>query len=90
MSDKKVILGTTILEWRSARETPAMHVEKYDGESWLQSELLLLADADGKMAVGYCEQSSQERAEFESVCNQRLNEIRLWTLLPKPPVENLE
>ena len=89
MSEKKVILGTTMLEWRTVEETPAMHVEEYEGETWLQSELLLLADADGKMAVGYCEQSSEERAEFESVCSLRLNEVRLWTLLPKPPVENL-
>ena len=90
MSEKKAILGTTMLEWRSVEETPAMHNEEYEGESWLQSELLLLADADGKMAVGYCEQSSEERTEFESVCSLRLGEIRLWTFLPKPPVGNLE
>jgi hypothetical protein len=90
MSEKKAILGTTMLEWRSARETPMMHIEEYDGECWLQSEQLLLADVNGKITVGYCQQSSGERAEFESVCTQTLGEICLWSLLPKPPIESLE
>jgi hypothetical protein len=90
MSEEKAILGIAMLEWRSAKETPAMHIEEYDGERWLQSEQLLLADVNGKITVGYCQQSSGERAEFESVCTQSLGEICLWSLLPKPPLENLE
>jgi hypothetical protein len=90
MSKRTAILGTTNLEWHSAEETPAMHIEHYEGDSWLQSEQLLLADAAGKMAIGYCEQSLGEKTQFEVMSGLQLGEIRLWTLLPKPPVEKLE
>jgi len=54
MTDKNAILGTTTLEWHSTEDLPAMHVEEYAEERWMQSEPLLLADAAGTMAVGYC------------------------------------
>src|SRR5712691_11404242 len=86
MTDKNAILGTTTLEWHSAEDIPAMHVEEYAGESWMQSEPLLLADAAGTMAVGYCQQPFDGRPEFDTVCTQRIGEIRSWALLGKPPV----
>jgi hypothetical protein len=90
LSNRTAILGITNLEWHSAEETPAMHIERYEADSWLQSEQLLLADAAGKMAMGYCEQSLGEKTQFEVMSGLQLGEIRLWTLLPKPPVEKLE
>ncbi len=85
MTDKNTILGTTILEWHTTADIPAMHIEEYSGESWMQSEPLLLADAEGTMAIGYSQQSSGGRPEFDTVCSQKIGQIRMWALLGKPP-----
>ncbi len=88
MADKKPALGTTILQWHSAEDIPAMHSEEYAGESWLQSEPLLLTDAAGKIAVGYCQESSEGKTEFATACAaQKLGEIRMWALVGEPPLQ---
>jgi hypothetical protein len=86
MTDKKAILGTTTLEWHSTEDMPPMHVEEYAEERWMQSEPLLLADAAGTMAVGYCQQPFDGKPEFDTVCVQKIGEICSWALLAKPPV----
>jgi hypothetical protein len=86
MTDKKAILGTTILEWHSTEDIPPMHVEEYAEERWMQSEPLLLADAAGTMAVGYCQQPFDGKPEFDTVCVQKIGEICKWALLEKPPI----
>ena len=87
MTENRTILGTTLLEWHSAEEKPQMHNEEYGGESWLQSEPLLLADADGTMAVGYCQLSTNDETEFDTACAVRMGTIRMWAVLRKPPFD---
>jgi hypothetical protein len=88
MSEKNAILATTRLEWHSVENLPTMHIQEYSGESWMQSEPLLLADAKGVIAIGYCQQSSEGKAEFETACSQKIGEIRMWALLGQPPTQN--
>jgi hypothetical protein len=85
MADKNAILGITVLEWRSVENVPAMHTQEYAGESWMQSDSLLLADAAGIMAVGYCQQS-QGKAEFDAACSYEIGRILIWALLSRPPI----
>ena len=84
MMDKNKILGTTVLEWHSVDELPAMHLEEYAGENWMQSEPLLLADAAGTVVVGDCQQSGG-KADFDPSFRADVGEIRMWALLGKPP-----
>ena len=84
MARKGTILGTTILEWHPADETPPMHTEYDGGETWVQSNPLLLADEAGTMAVGYCQQSSRGDTAFDTVSTQRIGKIRMWALLVNP------
>jgi hypothetical protein len=88
MAKKNAILGTTKLEWHSVENPPAMHPEEYAGERWMQSDPLLLADAEGAIAVGYCQQSSPGKVEFETACTVKIGAIRMWALLGQPPTQN--
>jgi hypothetical protein len=88
MSIVKVNVQGTSLEWHSVEETPPLHRVEYAGETWLQSSRLLLANAAGKMAVGYCQQAVGGRPEFEvGAGNERLNNISLWAIV-EPPNQN--
>jgi hypothetical protein len=84
--DKNAILGTTTLQWYSTEAIPLMHVEEYAEERWMQSEPLLLADAAGTMAVGYCQQPFGGTPEFDTICVQQIGQICSWALLGKPPI----
>jgi hypothetical protein len=75
-----LVMGIGIKSWATR------HVEEYAEESWMQSEPLLLADAAGTVAVGYCQQPFDGTPEFDTVCTQRIGEIRSWALLGKPLV----
>jgi len=89
MTDTKVNLAGTKLEWHSIEENPPLHTVEYAGEIWLQSSPLLLANAAGKMAVGYCQQEVGGRPEFEvGAGNERLSNISLWAIV-EPPNQNL-
>jgi hypothetical protein len=89
MTDMKVNVQGTTLEWHSIEETPPLHTVEYAGEIWLQSRPLLLVNAAGKMAVGYCQQEVGGRPEFEvGAGNERLSNISLWAIV-EPPNQKL-
>jgi hypothetical protein len=89
MSDVTVNMQSTRLEWHSIEETPPLHSVEYAGESWLQSVPLLLVNAAGKMAIGYCQKEAGGRAEFEvGAGNERLSNISLWAIV-EPPNQDL-
>jgi hypothetical protein len=85
MSDGTVNMQSTGLEWHSITETPPLHAVEYAGEAWLQSGPLLLVNAAGKMAIGYCQQEAGRRPEFEARAgNEGLSNISLWTIVEPP------
>jgi hypothetical protein len=85
MSDVKVNMQDTRLEWHSIEEIPPMHTVKYAGEIWLQSGPLLLVNGAGKMAVGYCQQEVGGRPEFEAGAgNETLTSISYWAIVEAP------
>lgn len=85
MSDVTVNMQSTRLEWHSIEETPPLHSVEYAGEAWLQSDPLLLVNAAGKMAIGYCQQEAGGRPEFEvGAGNERLSNISLWAIVEPP------
>jgi hypothetical protein len=89
MTDMKVNVQGTKLEWHSIEETPPLRTVEYAGEVWLQSSPLLLVNAAGKMAMGYCQQEAGGRPEFEvGAGNERLSNISLWAIV-EPPKPNL-
>ena len=76
-------LGTSIIEWHTAVDIPPMHIERYKDESWLQSESLLLMNSKGKIAIGYCQQPSEEQeAEFEPDGSSDFGKTIKWAILP--------
>ncbi len=88
MSEVTMNMQGTRLEWHSVEETPTLHPVEYAGEVWLQSDPLLLANAAGKMAVGYCQQQAGGAPEFEvGAGNQRLSNISHWVIV-EPPNQN--
>jgi hypothetical protein len=88
MSEVTVNMQGARLEWHSIEETPPLHSVEYAGEAWLQSDPLLLVNAAGKMAIGYCQQEAGGRPEFEvGAGNERLSNISLWAMV-KPPNQN--
>jgi hypothetical protein len=88
MTDMKVNVQGTKLEWHSIEETPPLRTVEYAGEVWLQSSPLLLVNASGKMAMGYCQQEAGGRPEFEvGAGNERLSNISLWAIV-EPPNQN--
>ena len=75
----------TVLEWHSAEEIPALHPVEYAGESWLQSQRLLLINAAGKMAIGYCQQCEDGHPRFEvEVSSNTLDDIARWAIVQLP------
>ena len=85
MSDVTVNMQGTRLEWHSVEETPPLHSVEYAGEVWLQSDPLLLVNAAGKMAIGYCQQVAGGGPEFEvGAGNERLSNISLWAIVERP------
>jgi len=89
MSDVTMNAQGTRLEWHSIEEIPPLHAVEYAGEVWLQSGPLLLVNAAGKMAIGYCQQEASGRPEFEvGAGNERLSNISLWAIV-EPPKQNL-
>jgi hypothetical protein len=85
MSDVSVQVQATRLEWHSVEEIPPLHTVEYAGEVWLQSKPLLLVNAAGKIAVGYCRQEAGGQAEFEAgVGSQRLSDISIWAIVELP------
>src|SRR5437588_2529085 len=88
MSDVRAYVEATRLEWHSVDETPPLRTIEYAGEIWLQSKPLLLVNAVGKMAVGYCQQEVGGRPEFETGAgNERLSNISFWAIV-EPPNQN--
>jgi hypothetical protein len=88
MPNQKMNVPGTILEWHSAEEIPPLHTAEYAGESWLQSESLLLVNGAGKMAVGYCQQGEDGHPRFEvGASGDTLGNISLWAIV-QPPVNN--
>jgi hypothetical protein len=87
MSNLKTGLLQTTLEWHSAVDIPPLHIVEYAGESWLQSEPLLLVNTVGKMAIGYCQQENGECPRFEvGASGKGLGEISLWAIVQIPPL----
>jgi hypothetical protein len=85
MSNLKTGLLQTSLEWHSAEDIPLLHIVEYAGETWLQSEPLLLVNAAGKMAIGYCQQENGGRPRFEvGASGQGLGEISFWAVVQAP------
>ena len=88
MSEITMNMQGTRLEWHSVEETPTLHPVEYAGEVWLQSSPLLLANAAGKMAIGYCQQQAGGAPEFEvGAGNERLSNICHWAFVA-PPNQN--
>ena len=87
MSNLKMGLLQTTLEWHSAAEIPPLHIVEYAGESWLQSKALLLVNAAGKMAIGYCQQEDGGCPRFEvGASGKGLGEISFWATVQVPPL----
>ncbi len=85
MSEVKLKLRDTKLEWHSIEETPPLHPVHYAGEIWLQSAPLLLVNGAGKIAVGYCQQAGDGRPSFETGAgNESLDNISLWARVELP------
>jgi hypothetical protein len=85
MSEAKTNVRVAKLEWHSIDETPPLQTVEYAGEIWLQSSPLLLANAAGKMAVGYCQQETDGQPEFEvGAGTQNLKNISLWAIVEPP------
>lgn len=85
MSNLKTSLLHTTLEWHSAEDIPPLHIVEYAGDTWLQSEPLLLVNTAGKMAIGYCQQEPGRRHRFEvGPSGEALGEISLWTIVEIP------
>jgi hypothetical protein len=85
MSNLKAGLMQTILEWHLADEIPPLHIIEYAGESWKQSDPLLLVSTAGKMAVGYCQQEQDGHPRFEvGASGKGLGEISLWAIVQAP------
>lgn len=75
----------TVLEWHSADEVPPMHAVQYAGESWMQSQPLLLVNETGKMALGYCEQGEDGHTHYEvGASSENLRSIQLWAIVKVP------
>jgi hypothetical protein len=88
MTDTKFKVQGTKLEWHPIEETPPLHTVEYAGEVWLQSTSLLLVNAAGKMAVGYCRQEAGGRPEFEvGAANGRLSNVSLWAIVQPPKLD---
>ena len=87
MSNLKVGSLQTTLEWHSAEEIPPLHNVEYAGESWQQSEPLLLVNTAGKLAVGYCQQEQDGSPRFEVAASGKgLGEISVWAIVQVPPL----
>ena len=87
MSNLKMGSLQTTLEWHSAEEIPPLHIVEYAGESWLQSEPLLLVNTAGKLAVGYCQQEQGGSPRFEvGASGKGLGEISFWAIVQVPPL----
>jgi hypothetical protein len=89
MSNLKMGLLQTTLEWHSAEEIPQLHIVEYAGESWLQSEPLLLVNTAGKLAVGYCQHEQDGNPRFEVAASGKgLGEISIWAIVQVPPLKD--
>jgi hypothetical protein len=78
-------VSSTTLEWHSIEEVPPLHTVQYAGESWLQSNPLLLVNQGGKMAVGYCHQGEDGTTRFEvSPSSETLRNVYLWAVVQAP------
>lgn len=76
---------STTLEWHSAEEVPPLHTVQYAGESWMQSNPLLLVNQAGKMAVGYCHRGEDGTVRFEvSASGEGLRNVCLWAIVQSP------
>ena len=85
MSNLKMGLLQTTLEWHLAEDIPPLHTVEYAGESWLQSEPLLLVNTTGKLAVGYCQQEQGGSPRFEVAASGKgLGEISVWAIVQVP------
>jgi hypothetical protein len=85
---KNSLVAHTTLEWHSADEIPPLHTVEYAGESWLQSEPLLLITAARKMAIGYCQQEPGGSPRFETgPSGEALGQISLWAIVKLPSAE---
>jgi hypothetical protein len=85
MSNLKMGLLQTTLEWHSAEETPPLHIVDYAGESWLQSEPLLLVNANGKIAIGYCQKEDRGCPRFEvGASGKGIGDISFWAVVQVP------
>ena len=90
MSNLKTGLLQTTLEWHSAEDIPPLHIVEYAGESWLQSEPLLLVNTAGKMAIGYCQQEPGGCPCFEvGPSGEAPGEISLWAIVQIPLTEDV-
>jgi len=87
MSTFKTAALQTTLEWHSATEIPPLHSVEYAGESWLQSEPLILVNTAEKIAVGYCRQEPGGKPQFEvGASGEALGEISVWAIIQVPSV----
>jgi hypothetical protein len=90
MSNLKTGLLHTTLEWHSAEDIPPLHIVEYAGDTWLQSESLLLVNTAGKMAIGYCQQAPDGCPRFEvGASGEAPGEISLWAIVQVPQAEDV-
>jgi hypothetical protein len=88
MSTLKTGVLQTPLEWHPAEDIPPLHIVEYAGDTWLQSEPLLLVNTAGKMAIGYCQQEPGESPQFDvGPSGETLGEISLWAIVELPRQE---
>jgi hypothetical protein len=84
----KSSVPSTTLEWHSVEEVPPLHAVQYAGESWLQSNVLLLVNQVGKMAIGYCHQAEDGTTRFEvHASSATLRNVCLWAVVQAPVAE---
>jgi hypothetical protein len=73
-----------------SRRCPPLHIVEYAGDTWLQSEPLLLVNTAGKMAIGYCQQEPGECHRFEvGPSGEAPGEISLWASVHIPSREDV-
>jgi hypothetical protein len=78
----------TTLEWHSVEEVPPLHTVQYAGESWLQSNVLLLVNQVGKMAIGYCHKGEDGTTRFEvDASSATLRNVCLWAIVQSPTAD---
>ena len=76
----------TIDAWIDATEdVPPTSVKEYEGDSWMESNDVLVATTDGKVTIGYYEDDLDVEPSWHSIEHGDRIDVTHWMELPKIP-----